>query len=147
MKVVILKHYPSLGKVGDIKDVAEGYAHNFLFPQKIAALATDGNISHARALKQKKDEAKNRHVVDPEKLVTGLRTMSITLKERADEKGTFFAGITKEKIIEELKTQGIHLKAKQLVLDQPIKKPGSYSIPVNVEAGNQTKFTLNAQGV
>jgi hypothetical protein len=39
------------------------------------------------------------------------------------------------------------LKAKQLVLDQPIKKPGSYSIPVNVEAGNQTKFTLNAQGV
>jgi len=141
MKIILLKNVPKIGKMGDIKDVAEGYARNFLFPNRLAAPAVEGMIRKVAEEKQK--IAKAKIVKDkPEVLLGKLRSTVLTFLEKADDKGNFFAGISREKVANVLAEKGINVKPKQIKLVEPIKRAGEYKISVDVAASLQTELRI-----
>jgi large subunit ribosomal protein L9 len=143
MKVLLIKHLESLGRKGEIKNVADGYARNFLLPGKFAVVANDANIKkYAQEENQIESKQVKVKLKTAEDIADRLRTTLIVLVEKADDGGTLFAGITRDKLVELLSEQGVNLKPKQIELDGPIKKLGDYKISVNISAGFKSEFRV-----
>ncbi|MFZ5365136.1 MAG: 50S ribosomal protein L9 [Patescibacteria group bacterium] len=134
MKIVLIKNDKKLGHIGDIKEVSDGFARNYLIPNKIAKPATSGEVSRAQAMKKRIDTAKQRSKISMETLAERLRGVHLSITLKADESGTFFSKITADKIAELLSEKGIKIKSKIIKLEQPIKKAGNYNI--NVQGGD-----------
>ncbi|MFH0987896.1 MAG: 50S ribosomal protein L9 [Parcubacteria group bacterium] len=132
MKVLLLKNIPSIGKPGEVKNVSDGYARNFLFPQKLALVATDENVNRWQEEDQRKKNAKAAKQVPVDEAIKRLNSQVLGFAEKADEKGTLFAGITREKIAGTLALNKIIVKPKQILLDETIKRPGEYRVVVQL---------------
>lgn len=145
MKVVFIKTVMGLGNIGDTKDVSNGHGLNYLIPQKIALPATGKNIELAKQLKSQKQQQKNKGELTRKNPLSRLNHYTLLLMEKADEQGTFFAGITVEKIARELQLKGFNIKAKQIKLEQPIKKSGVYSIIINLSLSEAVTIYVDAR--
>ena len=143
MKVVIIKNDPKLGSIGEVKNVADGYAQNFLIPRKMVLPATQANVALAEKIKKDKQEAKGSTGFSSKQFVGQLKGYTLTLKEKADENGTFFAGITKNKIAQELCKKGLKVNAKKILLAEPIKKPGNYQVEIDF-GEKKAEISVNA---
>ena len=131
-----------LGLAGEIKEVKEGYARNFLLPQKLAVLATPANIAKFAREVEPEEVIREKRSSAGAELAARLRTIALTMEEKADDKGTFFAGITKEKLTKILAQKGIELKPKQIKLDQPIKKAQETKVEVELAPGVRSEFKI-----
>jgi large subunit ribosomal protein L9 len=131
MKVLFLKDVPRVGRKYDVKDVADGYAQNFLFPRGLAKKADASDMAKAETLKNRAQEERQagaaRIVAELEKL--GGDPVVVTGK--VNEKGHLFAGIHAEAIVEALKARGIDIPAEALDLDEPLKETGEHEIAVH----------------
>lgn len=146
MKVLLIKHLESLGRRGEIKNVAEGYARNFLLPGKYAVVANDANVKkYFKEENQVESKQTNKKLLIPEEIAAKLRTLSIMLSEKTDEGGTLFAGVTRDKLVQLLAEKGLNLKIKQIELAEPIKKVGDYKIDVNISAGFKSEFRVSVK--
>lgn len=133
MKVIFLKDMKGQGKKGEVKEVSEGYATNFLFKQGIAKPATDGNIKSLDQQKQYEIKKKDREKEDAKALATKLGDLTIEMKHKAGEGGRLFGSITTKQIVEELeKTHKIVIDKRKMQLEEPIRNVGSFSIPVKL---------------
>jgi large subunit ribosomal protein L9 len=142
MKVILLKDVPKVGKKYDIKNVAEGYALNLLIPKGLAQIATAQAEKNIEVMKQKDMVEKK---VQGELLVKNLeviKTLVLNIKEKANDKGHLFAGITKERLVEEIvKTARLNLDVDSIKLDKPIKEVGEHEVSVEV-LGKSAKFKV-----
>lgn len=136
MKVILISDVKALGKKGTIKDVADGYARNLLFPQKLAIPATPGNIKKLEAeralleLKEMKDEGAAK------KIAAKLEGLTLKFPTKAGEGGKLFGSITSKDIVEQIqKKTGIEIDKKQLNLSEPIKSMGQHEITVHLYRG------------
>ena len=120
--------------------MADGYAQNYLFPQKMAKPATERNVSQVKAGLKKGGKKKSNSLPAAE-TAGRLRNLTLELSAKADENGTFFAGITRDKLAQELAKKKIPVKSKQIELAEPIKKAGNYKITVSI--GDGVKGELN----
>jgi len=145
MKVVLLKNVDRLGQKGEVKNVANGYATNFLFPQKLATRATEKVVSAVQAEVKSKQKAKKQTAVSAKELANKLRAITLNFSEKADQSGTFFASITKEKVAKALEAKNLFIKPKQIKLDQPIKKAGQYKVDINVDSGVKSEVAIHVQ--
>jgi len=142
MKVLFLKDVPKIAKKYDIKEVSDGYAQNFLFPRKLAEIASKG--AEARVEKFKKTEVEMKKVNEAllHKSMKALEETVVTVKGKANEEGKLFAAIHKEEIADKLKEQaGIEMPAEYLDLEKPVKEIGEHEIPVIV-GEKKGKFKL-----
>ena len=135
MKIILRKDYDKLGKVGDVRDVKDGYARNFLSPRDIAYEATPGAL---RTLEEEKKQhvrkaAKER--TEAEKLATTLENTSVTLTMKVGEDEKLFGSVTAQMIADALAAKGITLDKRQIELGDTIKALGIYDIPVRLAAG------------
>jgi len=131
MKVILLENIPKLGKKYDLKDVADGYATNFLIPKKLAVVATSAKIKEVENFKKKEEFKKEREKTIIEQLIQQLKNVKLKFIVRADKNGKIFGSVTKEDIIKKLKEQeGIELEQRQLILEEHIKKLGEYLIKI-----------------
>ncbi|MFA5830341.1 MAG: 50S ribosomal protein L9 [Candidatus Paceibacterota bacterium] len=147
MKVLFLKDVPKMGKKYDIKEVSDGYAQNFLFPKKLAEVATKGAEKRVEKFKQAEAEMRK---VDQALLHKSLKTLAettVTLKGKANEQGHLFAAIRKEEIAEKLREQaGIEMPAEYIDLDKPVKEIGEHKIPVIIgEMKGEFKLIIEAE--
>jgi len=145
MKVILHEEVKNLGKIGEVVDVAEGYARNFLIPKK---LAVEANIKNVRALahEQKKIEEKVKKIKSAAELLSEkVSSLTITLSAKAGEEEKLFGSITTMDIAEALKREGIEVERKRILLDEPIKRLGSYSIQIKIHPELTTH--LNVQVV
>lgn len=142
MKVILLKDVPGTGKHLDIKDVASGYAQNFLIPKKLAVVATQSAIDE---LKNKKQKQEGDLKVQEDLLHKNLEALSgqkLTIKEKANEEGHLFAGVHKEEISKAIKSElKLDIPAEFIEQDKPIKAVGESEVPVSAH-GKTVKFTL-----
>jgi large subunit ribosomal protein L9 len=142
MKVILLKDVPKVGKKYDIKNVAEGYALNLLIPKGLAQIATAQAEKNIEVMKQKDMVEKK---VQGELLLKNLeviKTLVLNIKEKANDKGHLFAGITKERLVEEIiKTARLNLDVDSIKLDKPIKEVGEHEVSVEV-LGKSAKFKV-----
>jgi len=133
MKVIFVKDFEGKGTRGEIKNVKDGYARNYLIPSGYALPATKENIKTIEARKkieENKKEKRKRMAIETKK---ALNKVSITIRTKAGQDDKLFGAITSEIIAEELKNQAkIEIDRHQIILDEPIKKLGRYKIPVKL---------------
>ncbi len=145
MKVIFLQDVKGQGKKGEIKEVSEGYARNFLLPKGVVKLATDGakktlDLQVASAQK-KKDNEKNEF----KELAARLSEMTVVIKAKAGEGGRLFGAITSKQIAEALELQKITIDKRKIELDDPIRVLGTTKVTVKLYP--DVKGTLNVQVV
>ncbi len=141
MKVLLIKDVPKIGKRHDVKEVNDGYAVNFLFPQKLAEPATPKRIAEVSRMKQNMEI--EREIKDDllAKNLKALQDVVITLRKKTNESGHLFSGIQKSELVDELGKQKVDLSEEVIVLDKPIKELGEFSIPVELK-GKKSFFKL-----
>lgn len=145
MKILFLKDVPKIGKKNDIKEVADGFARNFLFPKKLAEPATKD--AEAKVLKMKAELTQMKKT-DEDLLVKNLKALSdtiITMQGKANEKGHLFAAIHKEEIISKLRESGVSVPAERILLEKPIKEIGRHGISFTLGT-KQGTFTVVVEG-
>jgi len=134
MKVILLQDVPKLGKKYEVKNVADGHALNFLMPKGAAQVATPKNLEKVELLrKQAVDDQK----IQEDILIKNLKNIegvTITLKEKANDKGHLFAGIHKDELIKAIKKETqLDIPADYIVLEKPVKNIGESNIEVRVQ--------------
>ncbi len=146
MKIILLKDVAKVGRKYDIKDVAEGYALNLLIPRGLAQVATAQGIKKVEDLKANDLTDKRIQEELLAKNLEEIKKIELTLKEKANEKGHLFAGITRERLAEEvLKVSRIAVSPESINIDKPIKETGEYKITIEA-MGKKAEFTVIVEG-
>lgn len=133
MKVILLKDIKGTGKKGDIIEASDGHARNFLFPRKLAKIATDGNVSALSHQKKSADKKKAEDLEAAKALAAQIEKIEIVFKTQAGDGGRLFGSITTKDIALKLKKEHkIEIDKKKMVMDGPIKVLGTEVLKVKV---------------
>jgi large subunit ribosomal protein L9 len=133
MKVIFLKDVKGRGKKGEIKNVADGYAHNFLIKQGLAIEANQSSVSTLAAQKKKEEKVAEEELVEAKKLKEALEKITVELTAKAGEGGRLFGSITTKQIAEELqKKHGLKLDKRKMDLNDAIRSLGHTKVPVKL---------------
>ncbi|MCI0453784.1 MAG: 50S ribosomal protein L9 [Candidatus Dadabacteria bacterium] len=132
MKVILITDVQAIGKRGEIKEVKEGFARNFLFPRKLALEATQGNLKVLEQQKQslKKKEDKDR--TDATGLRDKLNGVSCLIPVKVGEEDKIFGSVTSQNISDTLAKLGFDISKKDIELEAPIKSLGVHEIPIRL---------------
>lgn len=144
MKVVLRADVPNLGKRGDICDVADGYARNFLLPKALAIVATDGVQAQADAMRRSRDLRDAREREAAESVARRLVPVVITIPAKAGTEGRLFGSVTSADIVDAVSDQtGVELDRRRLRLDDPIKSTGTHEVPVKLHSEVEFRVTVD----
>jgi large subunit ribosomal protein L9 len=143
MKVILLSELKGKGGEGDIVEVADGYANNYLFPQKIAVAATKGNL---KQLEQRKHNIATREaarIEEAQALKAALDDLSVKVEARVGEEGVLFGSITAAMIADALKeAEDIEIDRKRIDLKNPIKTAGKHEVVVSIYRDIKSSLTV-----
>jgi large subunit ribosomal protein L9 len=146
MEVILRSDIASLGKKGDIVDVATGYARNYLLPQGLALRASSGAVAQAGAMRRSRDIRDARERAAGEEVAKVLVPAIITIGVRAGSEGRLFGSVTATDVVEAVQAQtGIELDRRKLHLDEPIKSLGTHQVPVKLH--NDVEFAVTLEVV
>lgn len=144
MKVIFLKDVKGQGKKGEIKEVSEGYARNFLIPQGAVQIATDGAKKSLDLMAASAQKKKDKEKEDAKALAARLSEMTVVIKAKAGEGGRLFGAITSKQIAETLESANkISIDKRKIELDDPIRTLGTTKVTVKLYP--DVKGTLNVQ--
>lgn len=142
MKLILKADVKNLGKAGSVINVADGYARNYLIPNNLAVEAAARNIKMFNDEK-KKIETKTKNIMEEaQELSEKLSSISLTLTAKAGEENRLFGSITTMDIAEALKKKGLEIDRKKIILEEPIKRLGSYNAGVKVHPEITAKISL-----
>jgi large subunit ribosomal protein L9 len=144
MKVILLQDVDNLGKAGDLKDVSDGYARNYLLPKRLAAGATpsllanhEQRIAAEKRKREKQTEAERQQA-------ERLSSVSLTFKARVGKQGRLYGSITSQDIADGLRVnENIVIDRRAIVLPDPIRAIGTYQVPVKIASKVEPKITVN----
>ena len=139
-KVIFLQNIRNVAQIGDIKNVADGYARNFLLPRRLATLATDNNINMAEQLKKKRALIAQKEEETVEQLLTKLKDYHLEIERAASEEGTLYDGLGAAEISASLKKNSFDIEPEQVILEASIKKIGPHEVEISF--GKNKKITL-----
>ena len=142
MKIILLKDIENLGKEGDIKEVADGYARNFLLPKNLVKIATKkalGELEKEKELEAKKAEKELKAI---QEIVSQVDGQEIGISMKLKENGEIYGSVTPYKISQALKKKGFDIKKIQISLKEPIKKLGEYPVTVNFDHGLEAEVKV-----
>lgn len=129
MKIILAENIKGLGQIGEVKEVSNGYAKNFLVPRKLAILATAENLKKAGELKKQKALVVQQEIEKMKEVVEKLKDYRLIIETRTDEKGNLYASVTPKKISEELKKRGIEVDSDFILIPgQQIKNTAVFPV-------------------
>jgi large subunit ribosomal protein L9 len=143
MKVILKKDFIHLGREGEIKEVKDGYARNFLIPKGIAIVATEGAIKSLKASEErrkKKIEQRNKVLKE---LAQKISQLTLSFSRTKNEEGHMFGSVTKSDIIKALKAANIEIDRDNIILSSPLKEFGTFDIKVVLSPDISTSFKVN----
>jgi large subunit ribosomal protein L9 len=132
MKVILRKNYEGLGEIGKVVDVRDGYARNFLIPQKVAYPNAPGYLKLIENEKKAYEAKMNREMHDAQTLAEKLNGVKITLEVQAGEEDKLFGSVTSQMIADKLAEKGFEVDRKRIELAEPIKSLGDYKVPLKL---------------
>lgn len=142
MKVILTENIPNLGQIGDIVKVAPGYARNYLLPKGLAFEASSAKIRelehHKRVLAQKKERVRRQMLSIAEK----LNETTLTFARKVIEEDKLYGSVSTTDIQKALREKGFDLDRRFILLDQPIKQLGEFTVPVKVDADITANITV-----
>jgi large subunit ribosomal protein L9 len=143
MRVVFMDNIKGVGQVGDVKDVADGYARNFLMPRGLAKPATDAVLRDIEAIRAKKAAVLERHRSEAEALAARLSGVTVTIAGKANEQGTLFAAIEAADVAAAITKQaGVAVSAEQVKLPEHLKTVGDHPLTLELAEGVSAAITL-----
>jgi large subunit ribosomal protein L9 len=145
MRVIFLQDVKGQGKKGEVKEVSEGYARNFLLPKGLVQLATIGAQKSMDQIHAAADKKKEREKQDAQDLAAKLSEMTIVIKAKAGEGGRLFGAITSKQIAEALEKQKVKIDKRKIELEDPIRTLGVTKVPLKLYS--DIKGILNVQVV
>ncbi len=147
MKVLLIKDVKSLGKVGEIKDVKDGYGQNFLVAKGFAKLATDEVIEQWKQEQAQKAEDEANEIARLKEIEKQFGTLKLVIKHKLGANGSLYGAVTKDEIAEALKAQeGIEIDKKTIEIKHPIKTAGNFEISVKLGHGIHATLNLEIAG-
>ena len=142
MKVILKQDVKGSGKKGEIINVSDGYARNFLFPKGLAEVASNLAVNSLMGQKNAEDFKKNTEKEAAKALAKQLKELTVELKIKAGENGKLFGSITSKEIAEEMHNKGFNIDKKKIVLESPIKSLGQYKLEAKLYPEISAKFNL-----
>ncbi|MFH1466243.1 MAG: 50S ribosomal protein L9 [Pseudomonadota bacterium] len=142
MKVILQQDHEGLGRIGDIVKVSDGYAFNLLIPRGIAIRADEGNVrqmEHVRRLTEAKRKAQFEEArVEADR----LNGTAISIKRKAGDEDKLFGSVTNRDIAEALAAEGIEIDRRKIILEEPIRAIGVFTVPVRVHRDVEAKLKV-----
>ena len=143
MRVILKRDVKGLGHEGDLKDVKDGYARNFLLPTGAAVVADRGAIANWERHRGQREERERAVRADAEALAERLRELKLEIGVKAGERGRLFGAVTGHQIGDAIREQGIELDRHALHLREPIKALGDYKVDVKLMPGVEAVLTVS----
>lgn len=132
MKVIFLKDVKGKGKQGEVKNVSDGYARNYLFPKKLAEEATSGNLNTLKVQQKKERQKAENEREEAAALKEKIEKLTVEIPAKSGEGGRLFGSVTSKQIAEQLKKQKVKVDKRKIELDEPIRSLGYTKVPVKV---------------
>ena len=132
MKIILLDDVNKVGRRGEVRDVSDGYARNFLIPKKLALHATAGNMKNLQSIKNQQQAKADRVKDDAEALRTRIEALTFEDRRQASEEGKLFGSVTTQDMVEFLDRHGIKIERKRLHLEEPIKSLGETTVSIRL---------------
>lgn len=142
MKVILLKNVEKLGKKGEVKNVADGYARNFLIPNKLAALATKSELAKLEEQTKIDTEKAEEELKFYQEIANQIDGLELEIPVKVSEEGNLFGAVTASQIAEKLKEKNFEIEKEQIKLEEPIKEIGEYEAIVEFPHNLETKIKL-----
>ncbi len=142
MKVILTREVAKLGKSGEMKTVSDGYATNFLIPQKLAVPASGGAYRAYQHDIASREEKRKREREEAEIAATRIGSTTLTMGVKVGEGGKLYGSINTQDIAEALGRRGIVVDKHKIDLEQPIKSLGTYKVAVKVFSGMTPEVTI-----
>ena len=148
MKVILLADVKSLGKKGDIVEVNNGYARNFVLPKKLGVEATSKAMNDLKLQKQNDAKVAAENLAEAKAMAEKLGKLTVNAKVKVGEGGKTFGSVSSKEIAEELEKQhGIKLDKKKIVVKDPIKNIGSYTVAVKLHPEVTGELKVKVEGM
>lgn len=132
MKVILLDDVTKVGRRGEVREVSDGYARNYLIPKKLALSATAGNLKNLEHIKTQQDAKASRIQADAEALRARIDALVYEERRQASEEGKLFGSVTSQDVAEFLDKHGVKVERRRIVLDEPIKALGEFTVAVRL---------------
>ncbi|SHN69456.1 50S ribosomal protein L9 [Desulfitobacterium chlororespirans] len=146
MKVILKTDVKALGKKGQVCEVSDGYARNFLFPKGLAVEATSGNLNDLASKKANEEKKKEQEKQEAQTLAAKLSSLSVEIHTKSGEGGRLFGSVTNKEIAEALKTShGINLDRRKLELKEPIKALGTFNVQAKLHPEVTAQFQVHVK--
>lgn len=132
MKIILMEDVTTLGRRGDVREVANGYARNFLLPKKLAVPATPANLQNLDHLKRQRERTENRAREEARVAAGRIAALTLTVTTRASEDGRLFGSVSAQDVVEYLERHEVPVEKRRVLLEEPIKALGEYRVPVKL---------------
>jgi large subunit ribosomal protein L9 len=142
MKVILRQNTEGLGQIGEVIDVKDGYARNFLIPRKLAYAALKGNIKALEEEKKTLSKKKEQELAASETLAAELEKVSVTIPVQVGEEDKIFGSVTTQMISDALKEKGHEIDKRKIEIDEPIKALGIYGVSVKLHPSVNAKIKV-----
>lgn len=144
MKVILTKDVPDLGNRGDVVDVADGYARNYLVPRSLAVKASTGALRQAEAMRVAREEAERKARLDAEELSSNLSGSRVVVAARSGDEGKLYGSIAAHDIVDAIeKFTGIAVDQKIVSIESPIREIGLHEVTLTPYPGVVFQLTLD----
>lgn len=145
MKVILMQDIKGKGKKGQMIEVSDGYARNYMLPRKMAVEATADNVNTMRMNDKARQEKEQRAREEAVALSAKLKDMTLDVFCKGGGAGRLFGSVTSQEISDALKAQGIELDKRKIVIDEPIKTVGLYTVKCKLGYEVNANLKLNVQ--
>ena len=143
MKVILLDDVAKVGRRGEVRDVSDGYARNFLIPKKLALSASAGNLKNLDHIKQQTHAKADRVKADADGVRQRIEALTLEERRQASEEGKLFGSVTSQDIAEFLDKHGIKVERRRIHLDEPIKTLGETTVPIRLHQDVTAQFKVS----
>ncbi len=133
MKVLLLRDHDKLGRAGDVKNVADGYARNYLLPRGLAVLATSGALKQAETVRRAEEKRRAQLQAEAQAMANQLTGTTLTFRALAGETGKLYGSITAHDIVEAIqRAKGIELDKRKVELREPLRSLGTHTVSIRL---------------
>ena len=132
MKVILLDDVGTLGHRGEVREVSDGYARNFLIPQKRALTATPGNLKNLAHIKSQQEAKASRIKAEAESLRARIEALVCEERRQASEDGKLFGSVTTQDLADFLARQSIQIEKRRILVEEPIKGLGEFVVSIRL---------------
>ena len=146
MKVILMENIKGVGRIGEVKNVADGYGRNFLLARRLAKLATDSAMRDAEVMRRRAETSERIEQNKAKELLENMKDIVVEIKRKANEKGTLFDGLEAMDISAAIKNKvSFNLKADMVHLKEPIKHTGKHIVEIELTPETKTQITIEVK--